>query len=73
MTTALTQDEKAIKAYEKATHTAQVALEKLIEIHASYKDGTDLKYCSLCFKAWPCESFRTADAALTKMKGQLPQ
>jgi hypothetical protein len=73
MTQALSSDEKAIKRYERAVFTAQTALARVVEIHAESKDSLGLTYCSLCFKNWPCESFKTAEAAITKMKGQLPQ
>ena len=74
MTQPLTEDEKAIRRYERAAQTAQTALGQIVQIHAEgMETGGGLKYCSLCFKNWPCETHRTADTALAKMKGQLPQ
>ena len=73
MTKPLSEDEKAIKAYERAVPIALAALQEIVDLHAMHKDGTDLKYCSLCFKNWPCETHKFAEKALAKMKGQLPR
>lgn len=70
---ALSEDEKALKAYERAVNTAKTALEKVTSLHAAAKVESGLSACQLCFQNWPCETHKFAEGALNKMKGQLPR
>ena len=74
MTKPLSEDEKALRAYERAVTASNSALEHIMGLHESAKDGgTGLTACSLCFKLWPCETWRYAKDGLFKMKRQLPR
>lgn len=72
MTKALTEDEKAIKCYERATVSVQMALQEILHLHVVNEDK-EAKYCVLCFENWPCRTQKFAEEGLTKMKGQLPR
>lgn len=73
VTKALSTDEKALRCYERAAHTAQEALEEIHDLHTAYKEKGDIVFCSLCFQTWPCQTQKRAQEALAKMKGQLPR
>lgn len=72
MTKALTEDEKALRCYERAVTTALATVQEVIDLHVVNKD-TDFKYCALCFENWPCRTNKFATTGLAKMKGQLPR
>lgn len=59
---------------QKAFNAARTGLQKVIDLHELYRDkGGGIESCTLCFRQWPCETYKFAKDALTKMKGHLSQ
>lgn len=67
----LTEAQKELAAQKRATLTAMKALQSIMDLHITNKESQGLSVCMLCFRNWPCETHRFAEAALSKMKGQL--
>jgi hypothetical protein len=64
----LTEAQKTARANKTALKAVNKALTDIVDLHKVVEVG-GLKYCELCFQNWSCETYRTARAALDKMKG----